>query len=282
MTNSYISQMFHYQKHTVLQDVSQMNKPLCDVIFASKKRKGVLLLLRDGAKEMEYLLRSLDTTRQALLPQMKVLEENYLISHQKDTYELTTIGKLIVDEMAPLISTVETFDGAIDYWGNHNLDFIPFPLLERIGELGHCKSITPPITEMYEISREFQETSKRSNSTFIITAFLHPNFPEIFSELIDNNVTINIIISKELHDKLLTHSNIHGEKVFRNELVHIYVYPEKMNFMSFAHNDYQLMMGLLDSSGNHDNRHLLCSSPSALKWAKELCEYYLKKITFYS
>lgn len=30
-----------------------MNKPMIDVIFASEKRKGVLMLLQDGAKEMK-------------------------------------------------------------------------------------------------------------------------------------------------------------------------------------------------------------------------------------
>jgi hypothetical protein len=44
-----------------------MGKTLPDVIFASDKRKEVLLLLRDGAKEMNYLLNALDTTRTALL-----------------------------------------------------------------------------------------------------------------------------------------------------------------------------------------------------------------------
>jgi predicted transcriptional regulator len=253
-----------------------LRKPLLDVIVASEKRKNTLLLLQDGPKAMEFFLNSLKTTRQALLPQIRILEDHYLITHSYDVYELTTIGKMIVDEMAPLLNIVETLDSDIDYWGNHSLDFIPSHLLKRISKLGHCKSITPPITEMYEISREFQETSKRSNSTFIITAFLHPNFPEIFSELIDNNVTISIIISKELHNKLLMHSNIHSETVFRNKRIHIYVYPEKMNFMSFAYNDYQLMMSLLDNSGNYDNRHLLCSNPEAREWAKEICEHYLK------
>ncbi|AFV24662.1 hypothetical protein Mpsy_2458 [Methanolobus psychrophilus R15] len=254
-----------------------MTKALLDVIFASGKRKSVLQLLQDGPLEMEYLLTSLNTTRQALLPQIRTLEDHYLVDQHKDTYQLTIIGKLLVDKMAPFLETIEVLDANIDYWGTHNIDFIPPHLLERINELGHCKSITPPITEMYEINREFQETSKRSNSTFIITAFLYPNFPEIFSELIDNNVTMNIIISKELHDKLLMHSNIHSETVFRNKLIHIYVYPEKMNFMSFAYNDYQLMMSLLDSNENYDNRHLLCSTPEALEWAKEICEHYLKK-----
>ena len=46
-----------------------MKKSLIDVLFMSEKRKRVLLLLQDGTKEMEDILKSLDTTRQALLPQ---------------------------------------------------------------------------------------------------------------------------------------------------------------------------------------------------------------------
>lgn len=59
---------------------------LLDVLFASEKRRSVLLLLQDESKEMDFFLKSLDMTRQSLLPQIKVLEEHHLISHHKDTY----------------------------------------------------------------------------------------------------------------------------------------------------------------------------------------------------
>ncbi|AFV22510.1 hypothetical protein Mpsy_0299 [Methanolobus psychrophilus R15] len=46
----------------------QMKKPLLDVIFASEKRKGVLLLLQSGAKKMKYLLSALKTNRNHCFP----------------------------------------------------------------------------------------------------------------------------------------------------------------------------------------------------------------------
>jgi predicted transcriptional regulator len=118
-----------------------MKKPLLDVMFASEKRKNVLLLMQDGPKKMEYLLQSLNTSRQALLPQTKILEEHYLIQHEKDTYMLTHVGKLIIDEIAPAIGTVDVLSNDIDYWGTHNFDFIPLHLLSRIRELGLCNSV---------------------------------------------------------------------------------------------------------------------------------------------
>jgi predicted transcriptional regulator len=51
-----------------------------------------LIILQEGPTEMENLLKYLETTRQALLPQTKILEDNYLVTHYNDTYELTIIG----------------------------------------------------------------------------------------------------------------------------------------------------------------------------------------------
>jgi predicted transcriptional regulator len=76
-----------------------------------------------------------------LLPQIRILKEHHLVSHDRDIYELTTIGKLIVDEMSPLLDTVNFFEVDIDYWGTHNLDFIPPHLWKRIGELEFCRFI---------------------------------------------------------------------------------------------------------------------------------------------
>jgi predicted transcriptional regulator len=118
-----------------------MKRPLLDVMFASEKRKDVLLLQQDGPKEMGSLLKYLNTSRQALLPQTKILEAHYLIQHEKDTYTLTHIGKLIIDEIAPAIGTIDVLNNNIDYWGTHNFNFIPPHLLNRIRELGPCNSV---------------------------------------------------------------------------------------------------------------------------------------------
>lgn len=83
-----------------------MSKQMIDVIFSSEKRKSILLMLQDGPEEMDFFLKSLDTTRQSLLPQIRVLEDHHLVFHYDDTYELTTIGKLIVDKMIPLVEQI--------------------------------------------------------------------------------------------------------------------------------------------------------------------------------
>jgi predicted transcriptional regulator len=253
-----------------------MEKPLLDVVFMSEKRMDALLLLQDGAKEMEYILRSLGTTRQALLPQVRILEEHYLVDHCKDTYELTTIGRLVVDEMLPLLSTVETFDADIDYWGSRKLDFIPPHLFKRINELQKCNAVNPSFAEAYELHAEYGKASKRSKQLVGVTTFFHPTFIEVFSELISSNVNVYIIITRDLLDTLQANPNPDFHRIVDNNLFHLFVYPYKIDFLSFGYNDYYLLMRLLKINGEHDAKYTLCSSPSAIKWGKELFEYYLK------
>ncbi|MDP2216982.1 MAG: winged helix-turn-helix domain-containing protein [Methanolobus sp.] len=256
-----------------------MKKPLLDVIFMSEKRKNALLLLQDGPKEMEFLLKSFDTTRQAFLPQVRILEEHHLVSHDRDTYELTTIGKLIVDEMTPLIDKIEVLDTDIDYWGTHQLDFIPPYLLARINELGGCKIINPPLIEYFHDYTDFYEASKKSKSLFKATTFFYSKDEIAFSELVARNVRINIIITSNLLERMQTNKSAIFAELIKDKKLHLYVYPKEMGFLSLSYNDHYTKIRFLKNDGDFDNKFLLCSNPESFKWVKEMFEHYLKEAT---
>jgi predicted transcriptional regulator len=253
-----------------------MKKALLDVLFKSEKRKHVLLLLKDEARGMEDLLSSLNTTRQALLPQIKVLEENYLVSRDRDTYELTTIGKLIVDEMIPFLSTLEVLDD-IDYWGTRKLDFIPPHLFKRINELQKCEIIRPSSVDVHDLNKTVMKTSYMSEFQRALCTFYHPDFPKFFSGLMQNNADVYLITTPEVFDKLRTERIADFEELLKNELFHFYVCSLKMDFLAIVFNNYHLLMRPLKSDGEIDSNHILCSNPPALEWANELFEYYLKE-----
>ena len=253
-----------------------MKHSLCDVIFASEKRKKVLLLLMDGAKEMEYLLKSLDTTRQALLPQTKVLEEHYLVTHHNDVYKLTSIGELLVNDVASLVDTFGVFDVDIEYLGTQKLEFIPPHLFKRIKEIGRCRVVSPKLSEMYDLNEEFHEDSKKSKSVFIVASFIHSNFVELTSELIANNVEMHYIFSRELVTTLRGHKHIHLTDLLQNDLMHIYMYSKEIDFLFMGRNDYCLIVNPLSYDGTTDRKYIMCAKKEALKWGSDFFDYYLK------
>ena len=255
-----------------------MKKPLLDVLFMSEKRKQALLLLQDNAKEMEYLLKSLGTTRQALLPQIRILEEHHLVNHYEDTYELTTIGRLTVDEMAPLVGTLEILDGDIDYWGTHDFDFIPLTLLKRIKELRTYEIINPSLTELYSLHKTYHE-NKITESVYSVGNLFYPDYKSRFTEMINDGITINYIISADLFDKVRTEYYGNFKVFIKSGYFKLYVYNKNMNFLFFTFDDYHIVINMLKKDGDVDSKYILCSTEDALKWGKDLFDHYLKDST---
>lgn len=249
------------------------------MIFASEKRKEALIFLQDGSKDIEDILQSLNTTRQALLPQMKVLEEHYLVTHSKGIYKLTTIGKLLVDDMKPLTDTLEIFDTDIDYWGTHNLDFMSHQLFKKIGRLEECKVVSPPITELYSFHKSFSLEDKEGSPVYIVTAFLYPDSYSIFTELIKRNVNSHYIVSHELLDKIRSEYSNEFTELIKNNCFKMYIYKKKMNFLFFTFNAAHLLISMLRQNGEFDHKFVLSTNTKSLEWAKELFEYYLKDST---
>lgn len=253
-----------------------MKKPLLHVMFASEKRKEVLLLLQDGPKDMEELLKVLDTSRQALLPQIRILEDHYLITNEKDACALTHLGKLIVDDIALSVKNIEVFSDNIDYWGSHNLQFIPPHLLKRIYELESCTSVAVQMSEIFDEDETFVEEAKRTKFIFTATSFMFPHFKELFTEMTELNVQASFIISEELYQKILHEKREYLIYVSQNPNIELYRYPSNFPFMSFTLTDHSVMLRTFTLGDEYDNKRIICSSEGALKWGRELYEYYLK------
>ena len=190
---------------------------------------------------------------------------------------MTTLGKLVVDDMTPLLNIVETFDTDIDYWGTHNFDFIPDHLLKRMNVFENFQIINPPITDQFDIKCIYNEKSKESNFLYTVTAMLYPNYHFVFSDLIDKNLKIDLIVSEDLLVKIRTDYHADFEKYMKTGLINIYAYNKKIDFLFFTFTEDNLLIRLLKSNGDIDGKLLLFNiNAKTLEWAEELFNYYLK------
>lgn len=239
----------------------------------------MLLLLLDGPKEMEILLKSLKTTRAALLPQIRILKESHLITKDTDTYKLTTIGKLIVEEMILFLRTANTFGTENDYFGTHYIDFIPMYLLKKLPQLGPCDVIDISIEDLFDVETEFSDKAITSKHWLQITSNIHPMFHDFYVEMINQGTDVSVIITSEIYEKVKHEYNDDFKDLIDLKLISLYLYPENLDFISFILADQSIAFKLFTHEGKYDNKKLLICSPLALEWGKELFEYYRQQST---
>lgn len=246
-------------------------------MFMSEKRKNLLLFLREGPMSMEEILDSLEVTRHAMLPQIKILVENDLVIKERDQCRLSQIGEIVVEDMVPLMGTLEVLENSYDYWKNHDLSPIPSHLLKRIRELGYCKIIEPDLNDMFELNKDLIEQSLGSEFVMGATAFLHPAFPYFLLDLVKKNIDVSIIMSEAALEKHKVDYSKELEFFLENNNAKLFVYPENMNLASLFITDKFLMMCLFDRNGKYDRKDLVFCNAEAQHWGRELFEYYLSR-----
>jgi Predicted transcriptional regulator len=253
-----------------------MKKDLLDIIFNSEKRKHVLLMLYDGQKEMPFILASLDTTRPALLPQMKILKESNLICQSGDNYRLTNIGKIVVDEMKPFLNTIETLDENSNYLTTHKVGGIPEDFLKRISDIRGYNLVEPTVVNAHEMNSDYLKVALASKAVYFVFTFMHPACPWILGQLADNNINVEIIFTRDLVDKLIEGWSEEFRHYIAYDNVKFYIYEKEVGISSLTVTDAGFLLRLLFSNDEFSNKQVLCLSPQGRQWGKELFDYYLK------
>jgi predicted transcriptional regulator len=80
-----------------------MRSPLITILLSSEKRTELLVLLKEKPRTIEEINNELDTNSVAILPQLKKLKENGLVIQQDKIYDLSLLGKIIVQKMESLL-----------------------------------------------------------------------------------------------------------------------------------------------------------------------------------
>ena len=123
--------------------VRTMEKTLTDLLFMSKKRKDLLLLLKKGSKNIDEIVDELHVNPTGMLPQIKKLKEEYLIIQNDRDYVLSSLGEILVEKMEPLLDILEVIEENEDFWQERDLSGVQTTFLERLNELKPSFLIRP-------------------------------------------------------------------------------------------------------------------------------------------
>jgi predicted transcriptional regulator len=243
---------------------------LTELILRSEKRKSVLLFLKNGPRSIDEILEHLSVDPVSILPQIKKLKDGKLVLQKNHTYELSIIGKIIVDRMLPLMDTFEVFEDNFDYWSRRKLEGVPKELKGRIGELKNCKLIHPDVSHMFELNAEFVEKLLLSRKVFSFTSYFHPSIIPLYLELANKGAEISLILTPPLLQRLKTDYRESLQTLMGFENVRISLLPEEPKLSGFTVTDRLLLLTVFPEGKYFEHESLLSTEPESLKWGVDL------------
>jgi len=171
---------------------------------------------------------------------------------------------------------MEIFDRNRQFWGEHNLNVLPFEILTDIRDLGNYQILETADEEIFGIS-EFLNNIFKAKMIKGISHTVHPRFPDFFLNLAKKGVPMSLIltpgvfkiISEKYHDLL--------EQGLKYKTASVYVLEADTRF-SYILTDSYFSLSLFYSNGVFDSKHDVISyDPSALAWGERIFEHFLKQ-----
>ena len=278
-----------------MSQVSDTDSSLLDAIFLSEKRKNLLLLLKEGPKSIDEVKNTFDFPWKSMIPQIKKLVELNLVIQTDGMYSLSEMGTVIATNMQFLLNTLKIYDENREFWFEHDLSSIPFHLLTRIGELGQCRAIKPDISQIFKVQEDIVKCMLASSRIMVLVSAVHPAYHLACLEFIEKKIDVTVILTESVFESIridclsdTVFSDISVLKMdlseYKKEIQlflncensHFFVSDGKKKPMMLIVTDKIFALSLLDKCGRVDRNYIVSFELSALKWGKELFEYYKK------
>jgi predicted transcriptional regulator len=244
---------------------------LIELIFLSDKRKQLLLFLKSGPKNMGEITETLQVTSTSILPQIKKLKDMSLVVQEDKTYVLSLIGKVLVEKMQPLVSTIELFEDNFEYWSEKDLKGIPPSFRKRLGELGKCNIIQPDLDRMFELDREVAENLSRSTHVLEAIAYFHQPMISLCQELAKKGVEFSFLMSESVFQRYYADYFEDFQSMMALGNVKFFRYSGELKIANLVVSDKFFLISLFpENQRPFDRESLICYEPSALKLGTEL------------
>lgn len=116
--------------------------------------------------------------------------------------------------------------------------------------------------------RIFSEYILRSREIYGVSPLIYPDYPRLFAGIIKSATIISLVVTEEIFDAISEYP------LEEYENLEIYVIDRNPKIAATV-TDTFLSIGFFYRSGIYDfSRDLVATSPSALKFGRDLVEYY--------
>jgi len=249
---------------------------LIDIAVLSERRRDILLLIEEKPRSFEEIRALLGLSSPSVGIHLKKLVNSRFLVEEKGKYELSEIAVPIIKNLKELLDSLAFFDKNMDYWTSHSLVPIPAFLRKRLGELGNLEFIERDNAHMFEVPEIILENIRKSKEVFIFFSCLHPEISTIYPELSEREFEISLCVTGSIIEKLLRDNPIETTKLLEVDNSKLFFCHRAVNLPLLVVTDRFMTIELFRTDGGLSNQIIVNSDKEALKWGKELYNYFLE------
>lgn len=250
---------------------------LMELIFRSERRRILLIFLKDRPRSIDEIQEHLCVGSVSILPQLKKLKDRKLVIQKDHTYELSIMGKVIVEKMPPLLDTLEVLEDNFDYWSRRNFEGVPQVLRNRICELKNCRLIRPDLSHMFELDPEFVKNLLFSRQVLGFSSYFHPSFISLYLEIAKKEAEISLMLTEPVLKRFKADYSEDLRTLIGFEHVNLSLFPKGSKLADFTVTDRFFMLTVFPQIKSFEHESLFSSEPQALKWGTDLFSHLQKE-----
>jgi predicted transcriptional regulator len=241
----------------------------------------ILLSVETEGTPLSNLRDVTGSTSQAIIPKIRKLETLSLVEPRGPGYGPTTLGRLIAQKIADFSLTMGTLTAHLQFWEDHDLSTVPWPLLESLGDLLNSEVIYDTGTDILHVYYHYLQLISEANEIFGISAVMSPGLAESLGGRVTQGIPVDLIVNTSilpLLQKEPYRSQVSALASFDNFNVWLTDRPIQFGLTvtdsCISLGFYKRNAGIYDSSTD-----LFSRDPKAIGWGKRLFTYLQNEAT---
>jgi predicted transcriptional regulator len=260
-------------------DVYNNTYKLIQSIFSSRLKIQILLTVAKGPKQLSELREVTGSTSQAIIPKIRSLERLSLIEQRDRGYSITPIGRILASKIGDFVMTIGELMQHREFWATHDIEGIPKPFLDQIGDLMDSEVKFDTTDNMFHVYSHFLAILQQAGYIHGISSVMSPAVADVLSDQVIAGVPVELVVSRKVVEGLMQEpflSKIQLLKPYKN--FKIWVIDEPLH-LGITVTDKHLSLGLNKTINNvyDSSADMYSSDPKAREWAERLFQYYLNR-----
>jgi len=207
---------------------------------------------------------------------LRSLENIGLVKRTEMGFEITSKGFAYLMLFKKVVNSFKALSIIFNSFPEHKIIF-PEEFYPRLHELLDLEVVTATDIDLLKPHKVFINYLVKSSEIYGVSPIFYPDYPEVMKDVIKNVKVIELILTEDIADVAVNH--LKGDSYWRDFLDKIHIYKIDFNpYIAFTVTDVFLSIGFYRENGSYDfSKDLISTSESAIKFGKDLFNYYKEK-----